>query len=109
MINAKINSAFNSWLEYIEVIKRTEALMKKVGNRIRLAGVSKSINRWKEYSGKRKWLRRFCTRMIGGTRVKMLAAGLDKWKQGLHNSELEQIELELQSAYSELEGKDEGE
>ena len=53
MINSKINSAFNSWIDHIELLKRNEALMLKIANRIRYRGVSMSIASWRAYTKKR--------------------------------------------------------
>ena len=43
--------------------------------------------------------------MVGGTRVKWLSMGIEKWKQGVANFEKEDVENKINSLYEELDDK----
>jgi len=103
MVNVRLNSAFMSWVDLVDKIKRDESIVVKIAARIRYRGVSMSLTRWKELVSTRKWLRRFCVRMVGGTRIKWLSMGMEKWKQGVNSCEKEDAENRVNELIEELE------
>ena len=80
MMNSKLYRVFNNWRENAAELKRNREIVLKFVKRMKLSGVRKSVTSWKELVKTRKWLRRICSRMIGGHERKMLSIGLESWK-----------------------------
>ena len=109
MMHANLSCAFNTWLERCSELKRHENIIIKFGNRIRLSSAGKAMATMKEYYLQRKFLKKFLNRMIGGRRVRMLAAGLASWKahvflhiHGEKEAELDALEAEIEELRKEL-------
>ncbi|GMH59720.1 hypothetical protein TL16_g02888 [Triparma laevis f. inornata] len=104
MLHNQLNQGFMAWKGNVEELKRHEVIIKKFGNRIRLSSVGKAIHSLRANKDERQFLRRFLNRMVGGRRVTLLAAGLNKWrevcvwlKNHSQENEIEKLEEELDS------------
>ncbi|GMI15297.1 hypothetical protein TrVE_jg10010 [Triparma verrucosa] len=104
MLHNQLNQGFMAWKANVEELKRHEGIVKKFGNRIRLSSASKAMQSLRANRDERQFLRRFLKRMVGGRRVTLLAAGLNKWrevtvwlKNHSQENEIEKLEEELES------------
>jgi hypothetical protein len=103
MLHAQLNAAFMTWLDRVEELRRHEHIIQKTSNRIRLNSASQAMNTMKEFYKQRKFLKKFMVRMVGGRRVKMLAAGMERWKEHVHYHRHGEKEGELDKLFEELE------